>query len=109
MYIFDPFAGTGGALMHACGRPRALSFFLIDMTRKEPSMVNSNALNSARQSRALLRLEQVQAITGLSRSSVYKLISESKFPASIALHGRAVAWDSQAVDAWIESRITAAA
>lgn len=68
-----------------------------------------NDRNKDSRQRALLRLQQVQAITGLSRSSIYKLISESKFPSAIALHGRAVAWDSQAVDAWIESRIAAAA
>ena len=61
--------------------------------------------SAVRNTRALLRLQQVQALTGLSRSTLYKLISERNFPASIALAGRAVAWDSQAVDAWIESRI----
>lgn len=64
--------------------------------------------NHFRSSRALLRLQQVQALTGLARSTLYKLISEQAFPAPIPLTGRAVAWDSQAVDAWIQSRIAAA-
>ena len=72
-------------------------------------MVNSEAISTARNTRALLRLQQVQAVTGLSRSSVYQLIASSKFPPPISLHGRAVAWDSHAIDAWIESRIAAAA
>jgi prophage regulatory protein len=59
--------------------------------------------------RSLLRLQQVLDRTGLARSTLYKLISKQDFPAPIPLTGRAVAWDSQAVDSWIESRITAAA
>ncbi len=70
-------------------------------------MHHSESLTVARKTRALLRLQQVQALTGLSRSTLYKLISERNFPASISLAGRAVAWDSQAVEAWIESRIAA--
>lgn len=66
-------------------------------------------IHAARHTRSLLRLQQVQALTGLARSTLYKLISERDFPSAIPLAGRAVAWDSQAVDAWIQSRITAAA
>ena len=57
--------------------------------------------------RALLRQQQVRDRTGLSRSTLYKLISEGDFPSPVQLAGRSVAWDSQAVDAWIESRIAA--
>lgn len=57
--------------------------------------------------RALLRCQQVQARTGLPRSSLYKLIAEGKFPPAFPLAGRAVAWDSRAVDAWVQSRIPA--
>ena len=70
-------------------------------------MTHTETLTSARNTRALLRLQQVQALTGLSRSTLYKLISERNFPKNIALSGRAVAWDSRAVEAWIESRIAA--
>ena len=71
-------------------------------------MPNIEAIHGARQARALLRLQQVQALTGLARSTLYKLVSERNFPSPIPLTGRAVAWDSQAVNAWIESRIAAA-
>lgn len=63
----------------------------------------------AANTRALLRRQQVQALTGLARSTLYKLISKGEFPTPVQLAGRAVAWDSQAVDAWIEARITVAA
>lgn len=61
----------------------------------------------AQQQRSLLRLQHVLGRTGLSRSGAYQLIAQGEFPKPIPLNGRAVAWDSQAIDAWIESRIAA--
>jgi len=40
----------------------------------------------------ILRLPEVKTQTGLSRSSIYKRISESKFPKQINLGGRAIGW-----------------
>lgn len=40
----------------------------------------------------LIRLKEVMALTGLSRSYVYQLIGEADFPQSISLGARAVAW-----------------
>jgi prophage regulatory protein len=54
---------------------------------------------------SLIRRKDVQAITGLSRSAIYQLIQEGKFPASIRLSARAVAWPQSAIDAWITERI----
>lgn len=53
---------------------------------------------------ALLRLPQVKAATGLSRSSVYALEAAGQFPTRIALGAKSVAWKSSEVQAWIESR-----
>ncbi len=53
----------------------------------------------------LLRLPQVKAMVGLSRSTLYQRIADGKFPAPINLGARAVAWDSRAVNAWIAERI----
>lgn len=71
-------------------------------------MKHSEGIQIHHQPLALLRLHQVQARTGLARSTIYKLVSEHSFPSAIPLTGRAVAWDSRAVEAWIESRLTAA-
>lgn len=55
----------------------------------------------------LLRLRAVEEQTGLSRSTLYRLIKSKEFPAPIQLTGaRAVAWDSRAVEGWIQSRLT---
>lgn len=59
-------------------------------------------------STALLRRKQVEAQTGLARSTLYKLIGQAKFPRPVQItEGGAVAWRSTDVDAWIRSRPTA--
>ena len=57
---------------------------------------------------SLMRLKAVQAQTGLTRSTLYKLMKNSEFPRPVKLTGsRAVAWNSQVIEAWVTSRITA--
>ena len=53
----------------------------------------------------LLRLQQVKNLTGLSRSGIYQYISEDRFPKSVNLGTRAVAWVEHEVKQWIEQRI----
>ena len=53
----------------------------------------------------LIRLNQVIARTGLSRSRIYQYISEDKFPSNVSLGGRSVAWVDSEVSAWIENVI----
>lgn len=59
----------------------------------------------AEQLRTFLRLKQVKAATGMSRSWLYDAIRRGKFPAPISLGIRSVAWDSVAVAAWQEFRM----
>ena len=54
---------------------------------------------------SLLRLPVVRARTGLSRSSIYARVAAGTFPRPIAIGPRAVAWPSDAIDAWIDERI----
>lgn len=56
---------------------------------------------------SLLRLPQVQARTGLGRSTIYLKISQGQFPAPVKLGARAVAWPESEVTRWIRSRIDA--
>lgn len=56
--------------------------------------------------RQLLRLKGVLARTGLSRSTMYAMIADGRFPAPVKLSVRCVAWPSDQVDAWIAERIT---
>ena len=55
----------------------------------------------------ILRLPAVKARTGLSRSTIYLRMSEDRFPAPIALGGRAVGWIEAEIQKWLEDRIQA--
>ena len=53
------------------------------------------------------RLPDVMARTGLSRSTIYYLISQDEFPPSINLSLRAVGWIADEIEQWIKDRIKA--
>ena len=53
----------------------------------------------------LLRLPQVIALTGLSRSTIYLYIRQEKFPEPIKLGERAVAWREDEIKLWISRKI----
>ena len=57
---------------------------------------------------ALLRLPRVRELTGLSRSSIYRLAQAGDFPRPIKLGQRASAWSAEQVQHWIASRVAAA-
>ena len=52
----------------------------------------------------LLRLPQVRERTGLSRSTVYLLESQARFPGRVKVGARAVAWPKDEVQAWIDAK-----
>ena len=51
-----------------------------------------------------LRMPTVMRMTGLGRSTIYRLIAEHKFPSPVRLGPRAVAWRSSDLDEWSEAR-----
>lgn len=53
----------------------------------------------------LLRLSDVRERVPYSRSTIYQLIAQGKFPKPISIGERAVAWLESEIDAWIEARI----
>lgn len=55
------------------------------------------------------RIQGVKIFTGLSRSTIYRLIQEGQFPAPIKLGERASGWRQSSLEAWIESRAEVAA
>ena len=57
------------------------------------------------QYRTIWRLPDVMSRTGLSRSTIYDLIGDGKFPAQIKLGPRAVGWVANEIADWIEERI----
>ena len=52
----------------------------------------------------LLRLSEVEARCGLSRSSLYRMMRNGAFPEPLQVGPRAVRWVETEVTAWLESR-----
>ncbi len=55
--------------------------------------------------RVVLRRREVQARTGLSRSSIYLRMAQGTFPRAIPLGPRAVGWVETEVDDWLDERV----
>ena len=55
----------------------------------------------------ILRRKQVEARTGMSRSSIYAGISAGSFPAPVPLGEKSVGWLEHEIAGWIASRIAA--
>lgn len=54
-----------------------------------------------------LRRSEVQYTTGLSRSTIYALIEQNKFPKPVPLNERGVAWLKSEIEEWKRARIAA--
>ena len=63
--------------------------------------------NSIRREPSILRRKQVQARTGLARSTIYQQIQAGTFPRPVQLGPRAVGWLESEVSDWITERIAA--
>ena len=53
----------------------------------------------------ILRRPEVEARTGLSRSTIYLKIAQGTFPKSISLGPRAVGWLATEVEAWLLQQV----
>ena len=55
-----------------------------------------------------LRMWAVTRMTGLGRSTIYRLIAQDKFPSPVRLANRAIAWHRTDLERWSEARPTVA-
>lgn len=55
-----------------------------------------------------LRIGTVMRITGLGRSTIYRLMADEQFPSPVRLTKRVVAWRSTDLERWSEGRPTVA-
>jgi prophage regulatory protein len=58
-------------------------------------------------SQKLLRMKDVMSRTGFSRSMIYQLIADGKFPQQIVITARCVCWNESEVNDWILQKIEA--
>ncbi len=74
----------------------------------QPAEVSSERRAKSRDAETrLLRLTEVLALCGKSRSSVYDAMKRDEFPKPVKLSGRSSAWVKTEIDTWIYSRIRA--
>ena len=55
----------------------------------------------------LIKLNEVKAKTGLSRSSIYAYIDKGLFPKQVKLGERCVAWIDSEIESWVDGKINA--
>lgn len=56
----------------------------------------------------LIRLEEVEQLTGLKKSTIYRMVKTKEFPPSVRISGRATAWSENHVRQWVQSKIAEA-
>jgi prophage regulatory protein len=54
-----------------------------------------------------LRRKAVEELTGLSRSTIYDLMSKKRFPRPVKLTDKAVAWPESKIREWLANRKSA--
>ena len=53
----------------------------------------------------LLRMPEVQRLTGLRRSAIYEQMQRGTFPQSVKVGQRATTWSELAIQGWITERL----
>ena len=53
-----------------------------------------------------LRMQAVIRMTGLGRSTIYRLVAQDKFPSPVRLAKRAIAWRRVDLERWSEASPT---
>ena len=70
---------------------------------------NANATeNTGSDTSPFLRMWAVTRMTGLGRSTNYRLVAQDKFPSPVRLANRAIAWRRTDLERWTEMRPTVA-
>jgi predicted DNA-binding transcriptional regulator AlpA len=74
---------------------------------QEPADADLSGTSGSLDDLSFLRLPEVIAVTGLSKTSIYELIRERNFPSPVRLGPRAVAWIRSEVRRWAVERVQA--
>ncbi|WP_410922038.1 helix-turn-helix transcriptional regulator [Pseudomonas aeruginosa] len=69
-------------------------------------MPKLNSATTREQSpRRIMRLKEVEALTGFKHSSIYAFMKDGTFPKNVRIGPRAMGWDSWAIEDWLEARL----
>lgn len=84
-----------------------LTAHLAAVSLPAPVVLETPASTGATKTPAVISMKQVQLLTGLGRSTVWRLVSDGRFPAKVQLSNGRVGWIESQVAQWIESRQSA--
>ncbi len=73
-----------------------------------PNLEQRKSLGRASELGRFLRLNDVVATTGLSRSTIYRMVDAGTFPDRVRLTAQSVGWWEADVADWLQSRLRAA-
>lgn len=65
----------------------------------------SNSKSTTAAAPVFIRLRAVKAKTGLPESTIYYLQAKGRFPRSVKLGEKIVAWDEREIEAWMAERL----
>ena len=97
-YEADP-----AAAMARCARPRRAA--RDRKTNRSEAMSRDRRTERTKPEIRFLRISEVEALTGLSRTTIYDWSADGRFPRAVRLSGRAVRWIESEVLAWMDERI----
>lgn len=67
-------------------------------TTRPPQPADTNTMT------LFLRISVVMRLTGLGRSTIYRMMAEDSFPQPVRLTRRLIAWRRADLDRWTETR-----
>jgi prophage regulatory protein len=75
--------------------------------RRRQARERARATATASGARRILRIGELEALTGKGRSQIYEGINAGTFPGPVPLGERAVGWLSDEIETWLTARIAA--
>ena len=69
-----------------------------------PDKLPTSGTTAASDTTIFLRISAVTHMTGLGRSTIYRMVAQDKFPSPVRLGDRAVAWRRSDLQQWSEER-----
>lgn len=105
-YIAASELDSGGARAPPARSRGPVSATRARITREGRGMTRKPTEKRARTTTRFLRVSEVQARTGLARSTIYAWSAQGRFPPAIRLSPRAARWIEADVEEWLRERVT---
>ena len=104
-YIASYKLDSGGARAPPARRSRPRRGARARTTKRSRAMDERRRDKRTKPGTRFLRISEVEARTGLSRSTIYEWSADGRFPPPVRLSDRAVRWVEAEVEAWMTDRV----